>query len=88
MQVTVHEHVGKSLALLVQGASYESVVDAYWIGLKRPYQGRPCVTGRHEVVRRPDGSVLLRCEPREDMSDDEIVKEIWFQLKYHAKASA
>lgn len=88
MQVTAHGHQGKFLELLVEGASYESVVDAYWLGLRREFLGKSYVRGGAEVVRRSDGTVLLRCEPSDGVTDDQIVGELRFQLKNDQRVSA
>lgn len=88
MQVIAHEREGKFLELLVEGASYESVVDAYWLGLKRQFLGKSYAQGRGEIIPRSDGSVLVRCEPSPGVTDDQIAAELRFQLKNDKRVSA
>lgn len=88
MQVTAHGYAGRFLELLVEGASYESVVDAYWLGLKREFLGKSYARGGAEIVPRADGTVLLRCEPSDGVTGDQIAAELRFQLKNDRRISA
>lgn len=88
MQVSAHERKGKFLELLIEGATYESIVDAYWLGLRTEFRGMSYAVGRPGVVQRADGSVLLFCEPSTGVTDDQIVAELRFQLKNDRRVSA